>query len=119
MTDTELNKRLCEKLGIEWHEDTSETSSFFKFFKCSCGKHNFRSVEEIKIHIQKSNPDFTVNAKTLIEAIKGKEYEGLFFAQLMYGNNANVEGIDDDGLIDRDYILNPRLLCERFLEWEG
>lgn len=52
----------------------------------------------------------------------GDERFDLFMAQLEYGNNTNVEGIDWSGNIDIDYILDPPALCKKaveFLKGEG
>jgi hypothetical protein len=110
MTKTEKNKLACSWLGIEWHEPKGiggRLYGYAEYYVCICGINN----------CQLPNPDFTQNAKDLIEAVKGKEYENSFFAWLMYGDNSAVEAIDDDGLIDRDYILNPEALLDKFLEF--
>lgn len=62
MTDTELNRKVAEKLGIEWHEfkETTPLGS-----RCSCGM----ICGNLDEHIRLSTVDFTLNAKYLIEVL--------------------------------------------------
>jgi hypothetical protein len=112
MTDTELNKAVAEKLGIEWHEVVWKDCVSFKVKYCSCGyKYGFKDEEH-------SNPDFAANAKDLIEVLMKRD-DWIFFREEIGtwncygGKNVWVSRIS------LDYILNPRLLCEEYLKWEG
>ncbi len=90
MTDTELNKAVAEKLGIK------PDPEWFK----------------------EGYPDFTLNAKDLIEVLMKRD-DWIFFREEIGtwncygGKNVWVSRIS------LDYILNPRLLCEEYLKWEG
>lgn len=59
-------------------------------------------------------PDF--DAKSILEVMDKRPDGKLFYAHLMYSGD-NVEAIDDDGYIDRDYIKNPDKLLEVAVEW--
>ncbi len=110
MTDTELNKSLCLKLGLPWHEQVD-------YYTCSCGYTILMRGEVLDIiplHIKESNPNFTLNAKDLIEAIGLNNLERWFEFSKTIGTV-----IDCCVYIKLDYVTNPRLLCEAFLEWEG
>ena len=107
LTDTDINKAVALKLGIEWHERTNAIM-FTDFFSCSCG-YQTSNREDFINHIKESNPDFTLNAKDLIEIILQRD--DLKGFALFFGF-----GLGD---IELKYVLNSRLLCERFLEWEG
>jgi hypothetical protein len=108
MTNTELNRKICKKLGIERHEVVWKDCKTFNVKYCSCGyKYGFKDEEH-------SNPDFAANAKDLIEVLMKREDWREFKREI---------GLSPHSpkclFIDFNYILNPRLLCERFLEWEG
>jgi hypothetical protein len=47
----------------------------------------------------------------------GEERYDMFMAQLEYGNNAYVEGIDWSGNIDVDYVTDPSALLRKAVEW--
>ncbi len=111
MTDTELNRKVCKKLGIEWHEVVQRGFQNL----CSCGFNCYLMVTLDK-HIKDSNPDFTLNAKDLIEVLMKHTGWRKFRCEILEGNHLRI--IDRTDSIYK-YILNPRLLCERFLEWEG
>jgi hypothetical protein len=115
MTDT-LNRKVADKLGIHWHEGSMyKEPSGNRHYGCSkCG-----SAE--------SNPDFTKNAAVLLGELKKKDYYDNFMDSIdtMYrvADKKDKDGLFlyyvDECFVNIDYILNPRLLCERFLEWEG
>jgi hypothetical protein len=98
MTDDHINKLIAEKLGL-----------------------GFQYSRKPII--------FTENAKVLLGELKEKDYKD-------YGNFVNNLPVEiqlsyDRGMLLLDihyhfviefintYILNPRLLCEKYLEWEG
>jgi hypothetical protein len=56
------------------------------------------------------------DAKSILEVIDKRPDGKLFYAKLMYSGD-NVEAIDDDGYIDRDYILNPDKLLDEAIKW--
>ena len=91
----DINKRLCELLGICWHEQIDDQTLQCKH----CGAPMLFPWQQ--------NPDFT-SEKGRIDLLRRMENHPngkLFFAQLTYAGD-NVEAIDDDGLIQRSYILD-------------
>jgi hypothetical protein len=112
MTDT-LNRKVCEKLGIEWHEEDTEYLYNTGIPKCSTCRNEFVTKNDLDEHIKESNPDFTVNAKDLIEMIDKREDRILLYCSI-----GCWPTLDGKVLIPHDYVTNPLLLCERFLEWE-
>jgi hypothetical protein len=117
MTDTELNRAVAKKLGLPWHEASLFTDKVN--YKCSCG--GLFRVELITEHITASNPDFTQNAKVLLETLKEKlgeeRYRKFINSFTSYTDHRpwttykpTVDFIDE-------FILNPRQLCEKFLEF--
>ncbi|MDD5006346.1 MAG: hypothetical protein PHS93_09010 [Candidatus Omnitrophica bacterium] len=114
MTNT-LNRKVAEKLGIEWHEVFSikeylTADGYVSIYTCSCGATS-KSDQELC-----TNPDFTANAKDLIEVLMKRDDWNKFRGEILEGNHLRI--IDRTDSIYK-YILNPRLLCEAFLEWEG
>jgi hypothetical protein len=105
MTTTEKNKEACRLLGICWHE-------FHPY--CENGEHTSYCIKCLEEETeQDQNPNFTTpSGRVQLLGIMEKHEKGkLFFAQLMYGKGSkkycsSVEAIDDDGYIDRDYILD-------------
>ena len=81
----DINKMLCELLGIEPVDVTC-------FYTGT---------------ISKKFPEFTSPAGRidLLRRMENHPNGKLFFAQLIYAG-VNVEAIDDDGLIQRSYILD-------------
>ena len=113
MTDTELNKKICEKLGICWHEgDCAKLSNPYDVrhgqYVLFC-KH---CKMELDSDYEQHNPDFTQNAKVLLEAMK----EELSLTD-WYTFHRSVGGGIKKEYIYLTYILNPRSLCEKFLEF--
>jgi len=88
MTDTELNRAVCEKLGIHFYEAYQKDRQLF------------------------TSPDFTQNAKVLLEAVKDK-----LSLTDWYTFHRSVGGGIKKEYIYLTYILNPRQLCEKFLEF--
>ena len=126
MTDTELNQAVAKKLNIPWHEQVGN-NGFCDYYKCSCGwevhVYSCGACGQLLNHCNASNPDFTVNAKVLLEAMKEKlgeeRYRKFINSFTSYTDHRpwttykpTVDFIDE-------FILNPRSLCEKFLEWEG
>ncbi len=115
------------KEGDVWHEITNYTivkdGRVITYATCSCGK-NFLFDSTLDEHIKNSNPTYD-NPRDILKRMReycGEERFDLFMAQLEYGNNTNVEGIDWSGNIDIDYILNPPALLKKaveFLKGEG
>lgn len=113
MTDQELNRRVAEKLGIEWHKE-GETNPF----RCICGR-RFNWVIDVENHCKAFNPDFCSNAKVLLETIQEKQVK--FYKTFM--SKVGGFGYDNEKreacyFMYEKYILNPRLLCEEYLKWE-
>jgi hypothetical protein len=112
MTDTEINKKICELLGICWHEvieikqrKRTEGGKIYYDERYECKKCGERHPR---------NPDFTANAavlpKQLQDKVSAKEYSQ-FIEHLLIS-------IGVLAFIDK-YILNPRLLCEAYIKWRG
>ena len=100
MTPTEkdaLNREICEKLGICWHEWDTPTLQG-QMFTCElCGEWSEKPY----------HPDFAADPgkiQLLREMVKREDFP-LFMARLMYMGDS-VEGIDWDHNIDIDYILD-------------
>jgi hypothetical protein len=99
---TDINKKLCQHLGICWHE-------YPLTGRCACIKCGYSGSDV--------NPDFTRDPLALLRLMEKREDGNLFFANLMYGVD-NVEEIDDDGLIDREYLVNQTgKFANAVLEW--
>jgi hypothetical protein len=102
------------KEGEVWHEVVPITLKP----RCSCGK-MFTWQSDLSKHIDESNPTYD-NPRDILKRMRdfcGEERFDLFMAQLEYGNNTNVEGIDWSGNIDIDYILDPPALCKKAVEF--
>jgi len=113
MTDTELNRKICEKLGICCHEPLFKGSKVCRLCGTYC---DAESMSEF-------NPDFTVNSKVLLEAVKEKLGEERYVG-FINKKNVGLVGLLTDYPIHvhmiavyETYILNPRSLCEKFLEF--
>jgi uncharacterized C2H2 Zn-finger protein len=108
------------KEGEVWHEVVEHRSGYYR---CSCGE-VFAYGSDIDNHINQINPTYD-NPRDILKRMReycGDERFDLFMAQLEYGNNTNVEGIDWSGNIDIDYILDPPALLQKaveFLKGEG
>jgi len=119
MTNTELNKRAHELLGIRWHECIGFKSydgeiSFEQL--CSCGYHTPHDLFFMQ-HIDAKNKDFTSPAGRieLLEIMETHPKGRLFFASLIYAGN--YEGIDDDGYVPREYMTEPTALVEAIINF--
>jgi hypothetical protein len=113
MTPDEKNRELCQMLGIHWHEwDNNPMHSIFTMCKiCRKYPHEFHTGYT-------TNPNFLddAGAVRLLREVEKQEWGKLFFATLMY-SGTNVEAIDDDGYIAREYITTPGLLADKVIEW--
>jgi hypothetical protein len=117
MTDTELNQAVAKKLNIPWHEQVGN-NGFCDYYKCSCGwevhVYSCGACGQLLNHCNASNPDFTVNAKVLLEAMKEKLGEERYDNFIPFLQQTHWFSIEE--FIDA-YILNPRQLCEKFLDF--
>lgn len=60
-----LNKRVCRKLGIHWHEMRTVVCCTTTCFTCSCGKsHKYRHT--MQDHVDRKNPDFIAHPEELL-----------------------------------------------------
>ena len=111
MTDTELNKKICEKLGICWHEPLFKGSKVCRLCGTYC---DAESMSEF-------NPDFTVNSKVLLDAIKEKlgeeRYEKFIRSFTAYTDFRGITTYMCAVDFINTYILNPRSLCEKLLDF--
>jgi len=89
----ELNKRLCKKLGIEWHEDIYGGAAFGAFF-CSC-RRQFPTPELLYAHIAAINPDFKRDPVALLRVMMEREDYDEFtislFSKFMFSVGASRE----------------------------
>ncbi len=111
MNEPNYAKLFHEATGGCWHEYDKIIGLYNK---CSCGK----ICGNLDEHIKQSNPTFD-NPTDILKRMRdycGEERYKLFMAQLEYGNNAYVEGIDWSGHIDVDYVTNAPALCKK--AWE-
>jgi len=92
---TELNKRICEEMGICWHENVFEWENCDKPHHGNC-----------------PNPNFCTNAAVLLDTLKDEIYAVDFMDSI-----CDYDGKYDDYCVPLKYILNPVALCEKFLEW--
>lgn len=92
MTTDQKNMYVAEKLGFCWYDWKCESSST---------KPDFFDRDRIK----------------LIELMEARPDGQLFFATLVYGRDDNVEAVDDDGLIPREYVTQPGKLLDAVYEW--
>lgn len=100
------NRELHELFGHCWHEQGEfgrERPRGYKYI-CSCGL-CCSSLSILEEHIHASNPDYAADPRMVIREMEKRKDGKLFFAKLIYAGD-NVEAIDDDGLIDRDLILD-------------
>jgi len=124
MTDTELNKKICEKLKIQWHEQVGN-NGFCDYYKCSCGwevhVYSCGACGQLLNHCNASNPDFTQNAKVLLDAIKEKlgeeRYEEFIRSFTAYTDFRGITTYMCAVDFINTYIFNPRSLCEKFFEF--
>lgn len=109
MTREEMCREFCELNGMHWHEDIQDIENGkligYPVWVCNCG---YRST------FPPPNHTFS-DAKSILEVMDKRTDAKLFYANLIY--SGNVEGIDDDGLIPREYILNPDKLLSVALDW--
>jgi len=104
MTNEEKNKKICGILGIHWHELDK------KLQRCKCG-----------VKGPSANPDFYTDAGAvrLLRELEKWERGKLFFAHQMYVTEGyNIEAVDDDGYINREFITTPGLLADKLIEWK-
>ena len=106
----EKNKRLCQMLGVEFHD---YKINFKDLSTCSCGLTGHIVIDSCT----KANPDFYTDAGAvrLLRELEKWEHGKLFFAQAFYEGN-NVEANDDDGCIERETITTPGLLADKVIE---
>jgi hypothetical protein len=74
----ELNKELCELLGICWHEEVPTDPVEYRL--CTCGVH-IENLMFLQGHCKQSNPDFTTDSgkvQLLREMEKRKDSYGFF-----------------------------------------
>ena len=118
---TEKNKRACKLLGICWHEvDAMSCPIKIEISELQGG------VFKRNIYICKKcgkeyshNPDFTVNAKDLLEAMKEKLGEERYekFVLTVGVKLKMAMSFKIGYAIYEYYILNPRQLCEEALDF--
>jgi hypothetical protein len=104
-TNTDKARYVAERLGLCWHEELDNDGY------CLCGRYH---SQMIGVHM---NPTF-LDPAGRIQLLELMEKYPLFFAQLIYGTGKNVEAIDDDGYIPREYLKEESLLLDaayRFL----
>ena len=111
MTDTELNKKICEKLGICCHEPLFKGSKVCRLCGTYC---DAESMSEF-------NPDFTVNSKVLQDALKEKlgeeRYMEFIHSITSYTDYRGYTTYMSIAGFIYSYISNPSQLCEKFLEF--
>ena len=111
MTDTELNRAVAKKLGICWHEALFKGSHICTHCGCFADKNG----------LDYFNPDFTKNAKVLLDAIKEKlgeeRYMEFIHSITSYTDYRGYTTYMSIAGFIYSYILNPRSLCEKFLEF--
>jgi len=104
---TDINERLCRKLGLPWHEHKTGRN-IRKGWQCSCGAYNCMAV----------NHNFTddTGAVELLRIMMGRGDWGEFFNSLE--NTATIypgELLEDAGnvyfSIDVDLITHSRRTC--------
>lgn len=108
------NRYISEKLGLCWHEPAG---NIYHEFQCSCGK-EWGNKKQLFDHIVEENPNF-FKGEGIIELLKLMEARDdgkIFFANLIYLGE-NIEAIDDDGLISREYITENGKLLNAVYEW--
>lgn len=108
------NRFVCEKLGLCWHDFQYEDGGYTEgFWFCKCG---IKTSDPMNY----PNPDFRTDsgAVELLRLMENHKDGKLLFAKLLY-RGSNVEGIDDDGLIQREYITTPGALLDAVAEWFG
>jgi hypothetical protein len=116
MTNTDKARYVVERLGLCWHEPLLTTSGMellewdkdrFVYICRKCGHQSYTA-----------RPTF-LDPAGRIQLLELMEKYPLFFAQLIYGTGKNVEAIDDDGYIPREYLKEEGLLLDaayRFLK---
>ena len=97
----EKNKRLCQILGIHWHEELP-TEGFVSV--CACG-------ERANLTIVNWNPDFYTDAGAvrLLRELEPQEWYLSFM------------GFAADNLLNEEYfelITTPGLLADKLIEWK-
>ena len=93
-----IDRRLCELLGICWHERTGNCL-------CSCRK-QFISNHTVAAHIKKLNPHLSTDPVALLRVMREREDWAEF-------KDSYVASRD----ILLDYIFNPALLAQAAVEW--
>ena len=99
MTHDQLAKEFHILNGKHWHTDD-----------------NGYSDEFIRENGLNRNPTYST-AESVLKVMDKRKDSKYFYAVLMYGDHPNVEEIDDDGYIDRDYITEPDKLLTAVVEW--
>ena len=102
-----LNREICEKLRICWHEPKSGYDRLIKNDKMECVKcGGWFKVHPLDLRFI-DNPDYTSDPGKiqLLREMQKREDFPLFMARLMYMGD-NIEAIDWDNNIDVDLILD-------------
>ena len=109
MTREEMCKEFAELNGMHWHEDIQDIENGkligYPVWVCNCG---YRSTFPPPNH---TFPD----AKSILEVMDKRADAKLFYCSLIYASGYDEN--DDDGYIDRDYVLDSDKLLSAALEW--
>ena len=111
-TDAEKDRKICERLGICWHQPYRPDAETYGPWKCKkCG-----IIIDDEDLLKDWSINFSRDPLRLLAEMEKHPKGKLFFAYLMYGED-NVDAIDDDGLIQRRYLTVPGALRDAVLDW--
>ena len=107
MTNEEKNKKVCDILGIQWHETKLNIDGIN--YRCSCGSLLYADLAYN--HVVNLNPDFTddAGAVRLLRELEPQEWYLSFM------------GFAADNLLNEEYfelITTPGLLAGKLIEWK-
>lgn len=114
-----ISKRLCQKLGICWHEAIARD---YRNKKCSCGK-SFSSNYERRKHFKRANPDFVAHPWELIREMEKRGKLRKLLAFIYLEEFANFDPLHFDDFISRLIALDTTgklaELADEFLSEQG
>ena len=112
MTHEEMCKEFCELNGIVYIPNYYTTENVnHGYMNTGYRNHPFSPT----VAIYHEEPHNFKDAKSILEIIDKRQDNKLFYANLIY--SGNVEEIDDDGLIPREYVMDSGKLLSTALEW--
>lgn len=119
-TSEEKSRYIVEQMGSCWHAEITGRVDPTGMPICLCGFIPHITAAELRIHIERCNPNYSTDVIGLLEVMYSKAY----WPDFLFKINGEVKGSMDDPMytplrymIDIYYILTPGKLLDAAYQW--